>query len=120
MIKFLDLHKINQPFEAAFQEKLKLALDRSWFVLGDEVATFERDFAQYCGAKHGIGVANGLDALTLIFKGYIELGKLRPGDEVIVPSLTFVATANAVRYTGATPIFADISSESDFSLSAED
>ena len=80
MIKFLDLHKINQPFEAAFQQKLKEALDRSWLILGDEVQKFEEDFAAYCGVKHCIGVANGLDALTLIFKGYIQLGKLQPGD----------------------------------------
>ncbi len=118
MIKFLDLHKINQPFEAAFQEKLKLALDRSWFVLGDEVATFERDFAQYCGAKHGIGVANGLDALTLIFKGYIELGKLRPGDEVIVPANTYIASILAILHAGLVPVLCE-PDETTFNLDPE-
>lgn len=107
MIKFLDLHTINQPFEAAFQQKLKQALDRSWFILGDEVNRFERDFATYCGVKHCIGVANGLDALTLIFKAYIELGKLAPGDEVIVPANTYIASILAVLHAGLKPVLVE-------------
>lgn len=107
MIPFLDLKSINQPFEAAFHEKLGQALDRSWFILGDEVATFERDFAQYCGAQHCIGVANGLDALTLIFKGYIALGQMRPGDEVIVPANTYIASILAVLHAGLVPVLVE-------------
>ena len=60
MISFLDLHKINEPYETEIQEKLKLVLDRGWYILGDEVKAFENAFAQYCGAQHCIGVGNGL------------------------------------------------------------
>ena len=62
MIPFLDLKKINKPYEIAFQEKLKSILDNGWYVLGNEVKEFETNFANYCGAKHCIGVGNGLDA----------------------------------------------------------
>src|SRR5690606_17176228 len=107
MIRFLDLHKINQPFEAAFQQKLKEALDRSWLILGDEVRKFEEDFAAYCGVKHCIGVANGLDALTLIFKGYIQLGKLQSGDEVIVPATPYIARILARLHAGLVPVLCE-------------
>lgn len=107
MIKFLDLNAINKPFEAAFQQKLKQTLDKSWFILGDEVKIFEADFAAYCSVRHCIGVANGLDALTLIFKGYIELGKLNPGDEVIVPANTYIASILAVLHAGLKPVLVE-------------
>jgi dTDP-4-amino-4,6-dideoxygalactose transaminase len=74
MIKFLDLKKINAPYETAFQEKLKAVLESGWYILGNEVATFENEFANYCGVKYCIGVGNGFDALVLIFKAYIQLG----------------------------------------------
>ena len=70
MIKFLDLHKINLPYQTAFQQKMQEVLDKGWFVLGDEVKIFERDFAHYCGTKYCIGVGNGLDAMVLIFKKF--------------------------------------------------
>jgi len=76
MIKFLDLHKINQPYEAAFQQQFQRFLEGGWYILGNEVKQFEREFAAYCDTKHCIGVANGLDALILIFRAYKELGKL--------------------------------------------
>ncbi|NUY81218.1 DegT/DnrJ/EryC1/StrS family aminotransferase [Flavobacterium sp. MAH-1] len=96
MIKFLDLQKINAQYQAAFQQKLDAALQKGWFILGDEVKKFESDFAAYCGTEHCIGTGNGLDALVLIFKAYIELGKLNPGDEIIVPANTFIASMLAV------------------------
>ncbi len=80
MIKFLDLKKINAPYGTAFQEKLKSVLENGWYILGNEVKTFESNFANYCGAKYCIGVGNGFDALVLIFKAYIQLGKLQKGD----------------------------------------
>jgi dTDP-4-amino-4,6-dideoxygalactose transaminase len=107
MIKFLDLHKINAPYEVLFQEKLKTFLDKGWYILGNEVEIFEKNFAHYCGTKYCIGVANGLDALTLIFKGYIELGKLQKGDEVIVPANTYIASILAILEAGLIPILVE-------------
>ena len=96
MIQFLNLKKLNQPFEVAFQQKMKQFLDGGRYILGSEVKIFETNFASYCGAKHCIGVGNGLDALVLIFKGYIQLGKLQKGDEVIIPANTYIASILAV------------------------
>ncbi len=107
MIKFLDLQKINAQYQEQFQEKMKLVLDNGWFILGNEVKQFEADFADYCGVKHCIGVANGLDALVLIFKGYIELGKLQKGDEVIVPANTYIATILAILEVDLVPVIVE-------------
>jgi dTDP-4-amino-4,6-dideoxygalactose transaminase len=104
MIKFLDLYKINLPYQTAFQEKMQQVLDKGWFILGDEVKTFESNFAQYCGTKHCIGVGNGLDAMVLIFKAYIQLGKLQKGDEVIVPANTYIASILAILQADLIPI----------------
>ena len=91
-------------------------LRRGWLTMGEETGAFEEEFAGFTGAKHAIAVTNCTAALHLACLA-LELG---PGDEVIVPSLSFVATANAVRYTGATPAFADIVSEDDLCISPED
>lgn len=107
MIKFLDLQKINAIYQEQFQQKLKLVLDNGWFILGNEVKEFERNFANYCDAKHCIGVANGLDALILILKGYIELGKIMKGDEIIVPSNTYIATILAILQADLVPILVE-------------
>lgn len=107
MIKFLDLKKINQQYEAAFQEKLKSVLTDGWYILGNEGREFEASFANYCGAKYCIGVGNGLDALALIFKGYIQLGKLQKGDEVIVPANTYIATILAVLQADLIPVLVE-------------
>jgi dTDP-4-amino-4,6-dideoxygalactose transaminase len=107
MIKFLDLKKINEPYEAAFQEKLKSVLASGWYILGKEVQEFETNFAQYCGAQFCIGVGNGLDALTLIFKAYIQLGKLQKGDEVIVPANTYIASILAILQADLVPVLVE-------------
>lgn len=107
MIKFLDLKKINEPYEAAFQEKLKSVLDSGWYVLGNEVQNFETNFAQYCGSKYCIGVGNGLDALTLIFKAYLQLGILKKGDEVIVPANTYIASILAILQADLVPVLVE-------------
>ena len=107
MIQFLNLKKINQPFEIALQEKMKQFLTNGWYILGNEVKTFEADFANYCGAKHCIGVGNGLDALVLIFKAYIQLGKLQKGDEVIVPANTYIASILAVLQSDLVPVLVE-------------
>ena len=104
MIKFLDLKKINEPYEAAFQHKLKLVLENGWYILGKETETFENAFAEYCNSRYCIGVGNGFDALVLIFKGYIQLGKLQKGDEVIVPANTFVASILAILEASLIPV----------------
>jgi len=104
MIPFLNLNKINQPFETAFHEKMKQFFEAGWYVLGKEVSAFEAGFASYCGAKYCIGVGNGLDALVLIFKGYIELGKLQKGDEVLVPANTYIASILAVLQADLVPV----------------
>jgi dTDP-4-amino-4,6-dideoxygalactose transaminase len=107
MIHFLSLKKINQPFEAAFQDKMKQFLEVGWYILGNEVKQFETDFATYCGTKHCIGVGNGLDALVLIFKAYIYLGKLQKGDEVIVPANTYIASILAVLQADLVPVLVE-------------
>jgi dTDP-4-amino-4,6-dideoxygalactose transaminase len=107
MIKFLDLKKINEPYETAFQEKLKSVLDSGWYILGNEVTAFENNFANYCGAKYCIGVGNGLDALVLIFKGYIQLGKLQKGDEVIVQANTYIASILAILQADLIPVLVE-------------
>lgn len=107
MIKFLDLKKINEPYEAALQEKLKTVLANGWYILGNEGREFETSFANYCNTKYCIGVGNGLDALSLIFRGYIQLGKLQKGDEVIVPANTYIATILAVLQTDLIPVLVE-------------
>ena len=107
MIQFLNLKKLNQPFEVAFQKKMKQFLEVGWYILGDEVKQFETDFATYCGTKHCIGVGNGLDALVLIFKAYIHLGKLQKGDEVIVPANTYIASILAVLQADLVPVLVE-------------
>lgn len=107
MIKFLDLKKINEPYETAFQEKLKSVLSSGWYILGKEVQEFETNFAQYCGSQFCIGVGNGLDALTLIFKAYIQLGKLQKGDEVIVPANTYIASILAILQADLVPVLVE-------------
>ncbi|SFA88553.1 dTDP-4-amino-4,6-dideoxygalactose transaminase [Flavobacterium swingsii] len=107
MIRFLDLNKINKPYEVAFQEKLQSVMNSGWYILGNEVKTFEENFANYCGTKHCIGVGNGLDALVLIFKAYIQLGKLQKGDEVIVPANTYIASILAVLQADLIPVLVE-------------
>ncbi|WP_333600998.1 DegT/DnrJ/EryC1/StrS family aminotransferase [Flavobacterium sp.] len=107
MIKFLDLQKINAEYQDEFQAKMKLVLDKGWFILGDEVKTFETSFALYSGTKYCIGVGNGLDAMVLIFKGYIQLGKLQKGDEVIVPANTYIASILAILQADLVPVLVE-------------
>lgn len=107
MIKFIDLNKINQPYENAFQNKLRSVLDSGWYILGEEVKLFERNFAKYCQSKYCIGVGNGFDALTLIYKGYIQLGKMQKGDEVIVPANTYIASILSIIQADLVPVLVE-------------
>lgn len=104
MIPFLDLHKVNEPFEADFRDRMQRFLDKGWYILGEETAAFEAEFAAYCGTEYAVGVANGLDALTLILRAYIELGRLQAGDEVIVAANTYIASILAIKQTGLVPV----------------
>lgn len=101
MIKFLDLYKINERFRDEINKKIKSVLDSGWYLQGKENEEFSKNFAKYCGVKHVLGVANGLDALNLIIKAY----GFGIGDEIIVPANTFIATILAISLNGATPIF---------------
>ena len=107
MIKFLDLHKLNKPFEAQFLAKTKAFLDNGWYILGDEVKQFEQSFASFSHAKHCIGVGNGLDALVLILKAHIQLGNIKKGDEVIVPANTYIASILAILQADLIPVFVE-------------
>ena len=99
-IPFLDLKAINLAHAGDLQAAFARVLESGWYILGKEVEQFEQRFAAYCDARHGIGVANGLDAIMLALKAY----GIRAGDEVIVPSNTFIATWLAVSQCGATPV----------------
>jgi len=107
MIKFLDLQKINAQYQDEFHQKMQLVVDKGWFILGDEVKQFELDFAKYTNSKYCIGVGNGLEAIVLIFKAYIQLGLMQKGDEVIVPSNTYIASILAVLQADLVPVMVE-------------
>lgn len=100
MIDFLNLREINDRHAGEIREAIERVLRSGWYILATECEGFESEFAQFCGAAHAVGVANGLDALSLSLRA-LDIG---PGDEVIVPSNTFVATWLAVSHVGATPV----------------
>lgn len=107
MIKFLDLQKINEQYSEEFKGVFDKVLKSGWFILGKEVEKFESEFAAYCGTKYCIGVANGLDALILIIEGYKQLGLMKEGDEIIVPSNTYIASILAISKAGLLPILVE-------------
>lgn len=106
-IPFLDLKKVNAPYEKDFKLQFECFLNSGYYILGNTVSLFEKQFATYCRAKYCIGTGNGLDALTLIFKGYIELAILSKGDEVLVAANTYIATIIAVQNAGLIPVLVD-------------
>lgn len=103
MIKFLDLHKINERFRNEIDERITQVLDSGWYILGEQVRVFEKNFANFCGVKHCIGCANGLDALNLIIKGF----GFTDGDEIIVPANTYIASILAISQNGCKPILVE-------------
>jgi dTDP-4-amino-4,6-dideoxygalactose transaminase len=107
MIKFFDLKRVNAPYHEAFGQQFQSVLDSGWLILGNHVKKFETDFAAYCGSNYCVGTANGLDALVLIFKAYIELGKLHKGDEVIVPANTYIASILAILAADLKPVLVE-------------
>lgn len=107
MIKFLDIQKITSSFEPEISMAVERVIKRGWFLLGEEAQSFEKEYSEYIGSKHCIGVANGLDALRLILKAYIEMGFMKEGDEVIVPANTFIASILAITDNRLKPILAE-------------
>lgn len=103
MIPFLDLKRINEPHQEAIRAATERVLQSGWYILGQEVVAFERAFAQYCGTRHCIGVANGLDALTLV----LDAWAFAPGSEVIVPSNAYIASVLSVTRAGLVPVFVE-------------
>jgi dTDP-4-amino-4,6-dideoxygalactose transaminase len=107
MIKFLDLQKINAQYEQELKEAANRVIDSGWYLMGKELEAFEKNYAAFCGVKYALGVANGLDALRLIFKAYIELGVMQKGDEVIVPANTYIASVLAISDNDLIPVFVE-------------
>lgn len=103
-VPFLSARDINARIADELKAAAARVIDSGWYILGEEVAAFEREFADYCGVRHVVGVGNGLDALSLILRGYRQLGLLRDGDEVIVPGNTFIASFLAVTENHLVPV----------------
>ena len=106
-IKFLDLKKVNAQYADELHEAVRRVVDSGWYLQGKENEQFERNFAEYIGTKHCVGCANGLDALIWIYRAYIELGVMQPGDEVIVPANTFIASILAITENGLKPVLVE-------------
>jgi dTDP-4-amino-4,6-dideoxygalactose transaminase len=107
MIPFLDLKAVNLRYAAELEEAFSRVLKSGWYIQGQEVKDFEKEFAAYCGTEHCIGVGNGLDALILILRAYKELGVLKEGDEVIVPANTFIASILAITESRLVPVLVE-------------
>lgn len=107
MIKFLDIKAINDSFEPMLSNAIRDVLDSGWYLLGEETKAFEKEYANFTGSKHCIGVANGLDALRLILKAYVALGIMKEGDEIIVPANTFIASLLAISDNQLVPVLVE-------------
>lgn len=107
MIPFLDLKDINAQYSQQLKEACARVIDSGWYIMGNELKQFEIEFAQYCGVKHAIGVANGLDALILVLRAWKELKLLADGDEVIVPANTYIASVLAVTANNLVPVLVE-------------
>jgi dTDP-4-amino-4,6-dideoxygalactose transaminase len=103
MIKFLDLKAINEMHRLEMEAAIKRVLDSGWYLLGKEIESFEKEFSEYCGVKHAIGCANGLDALKLIIQAY----GFGPGDEIVAPANTYIASLISISANGATPVLVE-------------
>jgi len=107
MIKFLDLKAINALFSEELKQSAAEVIDSGWFLYGEKVNQFEKNLANYIGVNHAIGVANGLDALRLILRGYMEIGTMKEGDEIIVPANTYIASILAITDNLLKPILVE-------------
>ena len=107
MIKYLDLKAINDLYDAELREAVGRVLDSGWYLKGEATRQFERDYAEYIGTRHCIGCGNGLDALMLILRAYIELGVMHEGDEIIVPANTYIASILAITECRLRPVLVE-------------
>ena len=107
MTPFLDLKAVNLRYASELEEAFSRVLKSGWYIQGQEVKDFEKEFAAYCGTEHCIGVGNGLEALILILRAYKELGLLKEGDEVIVPANTFIASILAITENRLVPVLVE-------------
>jgi dTDP-4-amino-4,6-dideoxygalactose transaminase len=107
MIKFLDIQKITEKYGDEINDAARNVIDSGWYLLGENVQKFENNLAAFCDTRHAVGVANGLDALILILKAYIELEMMKPGDEVIVPANTYIASMLAVSACDLVPVLVE-------------
>ena len=107
MINFLDLQKITQKYSNEIHEAVKRVVDSGWYLQGKENEIFEANYAKYIGTTHCVGVANGLDALRLILRAYIEMGLMKEGDEIIVPANTYIASILAITDNKMIPILVE-------------
>ncbi|AWS49989.1 MULTISPECIES: DegT/DnrJ/EryC1/StrS family aminotransferase [Providencia] len=118
MINFLDLKKINNQYQQELKDACSRVIDSGWYIMGKELESFETNFANYCDTKYAIGVANGLDALTLVLRAWKELGKIKAGDEVIVQANTYIASVLAITENDLVPILVEPDQNS-YNLSIE-
>jgi dTDP-4-amino-4,6-dideoxygalactose transaminase len=107
LITFLDLKAINAQYHEDLIKAATRVIDSGWYIHGQEVTGFEQEFADYCGTKYCVGVANGLDALVLIIRAYKELGKLKEGDEIIAPANTYIASILAITENRLKPVLVE-------------
>ena len=107
MIKFLDLKAVNARYGAEIEEAVLRATRSGWYLRGEETRRFEEEYTRYIGCRHAIGCGNGLDALRLIFRAYLEMGLLHEGDEVIVPANTYIASILAITDNRLKPVFVE-------------
>lgn len=106
-VPFLDYRAVNEPHFDEIEEAVRRVLRSGWYVLGPEVSSFEEELAAYCSTRRAVGVSSGLDALILILKGWIELGRLVEGDEVIVPANTYIASILAISAVRLKPVLVE-------------
>jgi dTDP-4-amino-4,6-dideoxygalactose transaminase len=106
-VPFLDLKQLNQDFRSEIIQSITDVIDSGWYIHGQQVKNFEDEFAEFCGSKHCIGVANGLDALNITLRAWKELGKISEGDEIIVPANTYIASILAITDNKLKPILVE-------------
>ena len=107
MVKFLDLQAVTAKYAEEIHEAVLRVVDSGWYLQGEENRQFEENYAAYIGTRYAIGCANGLDALIWIFRAYIEMGVMQPGDEIIVPANTYIASILAITENGLVPVLAE-------------